>query len=198
MQAATGEQPSGIFFHVVGDELVHARSESDHLRRDIIDEHSAIDARIVQMFQKGFRRPAEFSDLLKVRSVLLHELQRVGLEHFDRLDVDVAVGDQGGGWSIAVQVANPFAAANSALFVNTRIISRRYSGVKADVVNGFAVRAARSPMASASFSSTAFPANSSEAPFTITGAGLTAVSATWPWETCPFDRLNTTATPARG
>src|SRR5256884_9479621 len=133
MQSATGEQPSGILFHVVCDELVYTVGKTNHLRRNVIDEHRAIDARIVQMFQKGFRRPAEFSDLLKVRSVLLHELQRVGLEHFDRLDVDVAVGDQGGGWSIAVQVANPFAAANSALFVNTRIISRRYSGVKADV-----------------------------------------------------------------
>src|SRR2546421_12127944 len=112
--------------------------------------------------------------------------------------MDVAVGDQGGGWSIAVQVANPFAAANSALFVNTRIISGRYSGVKADVVNGFAVRAASSPMAWASFSSTAFPASSSEAPFTIPGAGLPAVSPPWPGETCHFDRLNTPATPARG
>src|SRR5207244_1360942 len=134
----------------------------------------------------------------EVHALLYHSHQRSRLEHFDPLDVELPLVEQGGGWSIAVQVANPFAAANSALFVNTRIISRRYSGVKADVVNGFAVRAARSPMASASFSSTAFPANSSEAPFTITGAGLTAVSATWPWETCPFDRRNTTATPARG
>src|SRR5438552_18927318 len=124
------------------------------------------------MFEKGFWRVAELGNLFKVRPLLFHYLQRVRLEHFDRLDVDVAVGDQGGGWSIAVQVANPFAAANSALFVNTRIISRRYSGVKADVVNCFAVRSARSPMVSYSFLSTALPANNSEAPILTADADL--------------------------
>src|SRR5438309_1886879 len=47
-----------------------------------------------------------------------------------------------------------FAAASTARLVNTRIISRRYSGVSAEVVNGLAVFAARSPTASARFVST--------------------------------------------
>ena len=42
--------------------------------------------------------------------------------------------------------------------MNTRIISRRYSGVSAEVVNGFAIFAAKSPTASAKASSTALPA----------------------------------------
>src|SRR5215472_10385199 len=90
------------------------------------------------------------------------------------------------------------AAASTARLVNTRIISRRYSGVNADVVSGFAVFAARSPTAAAIASSTIFPASNSETPFTSKGAGFTAVmpiraSATW-----RFERFIATATPASG
>jgi len=39
-------------------------------------------------------RAAEFSDLLVVRALLLHQFKGLWLEHFERLDVDVAVSDQ--------------------------------------------------------------------------------------------------------
>src|SRR6202022_2943044 len=94
--------------------------------------------------------------------------------------------------------AQLLADANTARFVNTRIISRRYSGVRADVVRGFAVLAARSPTTSASESSTILPARISLAPFTSIGAGFTAVIAKRASLTWPFDRFITTATPARG
>ena len=58
------------------------------------------------------------------------------------------------------------AAANTALFVNTRIISRRYSGVSADVVSGLAIFAARSPTSAANTSFIVFPASNSPAAFT--------------------------------
>ncbi len=72
MQAATGEQPSGILFHVVCDELVYTVGKTNHLRRNVIDEHRAIDARIIQMFEKGFWRVAELGNLFKVRPLLFH------------------------------------------------------------------------------------------------------------------------------
>src|ERR1035437_727408 len=86
----------------------------------------------------------------------------------------------------------------TACFVNTRIISRRYSGVRAEVVNGLAVWAASTPAPSAHSSVMRLPARSSVAPFTSTGAGFTAVSATRTSSMCPLDCFRTTATPARG
>src|SRR5258708_34868403 len=63
--------------------------------------------------------------------------------------------------------------ASTALFVNTRIISRRYSGVSAEVVSGLAVRAASSPMGSA-VTSFRLPLRMESTPLTSRGAGLTA------------------------
>src|SRR5437588_845623 len=145
------------------------------------------------MCEKRAGRAAELGDLIEVRPLVLHQFQRVRLEHLHRLDVNVAVGDQVvDPWPLVV------AAANSARLVKTRIISRRYAGVSAEVVNGFAVRAARSPAVSASASSTAFPANNSGTPLTSTGAGFTAVRAMRASSMWPFERFNVTATPASG
>src|ERR1035437_4408277 len=83
-------------------------------------------------------------------------------------------------------------------FVNRAIISRRYSGVRAEVVNGFAVWAARTPAASAHSSFMRLPAKSSAVPFTRTGAGFTAVSPMRASSICSLDRFRTTATPASG
>ena len=93
MQAAAGQQALGIFFHIVGDELVHSAGKSDHFRGNVVDEHGPIDAARVEELEKGLGRAAEFDDLVEVWPLLLHQFQRVGLEHLHRLDVDVAVGD---------------------------------------------------------------------------------------------------------
>jgi hypothetical protein len=50
------------------------------------------------MFQKSFWRPAVLRNLLKVLALLLHQLQRHRLKHLDRLDMYVAVGNQGSLW----------------------------------------------------------------------------------------------------
>jgi hypothetical protein len=94
MQAAAGKQPLGVCFDVVDDELIHARGEADDLGRDVVDEHRPLHSRMVEVLKESFRGSAELDDLIKVRPVLLHEFQRVRLEHLNRLDVDVAVGDQ--------------------------------------------------------------------------------------------------------
>ena len=54
MQAATGDQPLGIFPDVLGDELVDARGEADDFRRHVVDEHGAVDAGVIQCFRKAF------------------------------------------------------------------------------------------------------------------------------------------------
>src|SRR5215471_5288905 len=69
-------------------------------------------------------------------------------------------------------------AASTALFAYTLITSRRYSGVRADVVSGFAVLAASSPTTVAVCSSICFPTKACSAAGTSMGAGFTAVIAT--------------------
>jgi hypothetical protein len=59
-------------------------------------------------------RAAELHDLVEVRTILLHQLQRMGLEHFHRLDVNVAVGDQGDRQSASATAAFYQAAATLA------------------------------------------------------------------------------------
>ena len=94
MQPAAGNQTLGIFFHVIRDELIHSGGKTDHLWSDVVDEHGAIHACRVQMLEKSFRRTTELGDLLEVRPFLLDQLQRRCVEHFERLNVDVAVSDQ--------------------------------------------------------------------------------------------------------
>src|SRR4051812_9086175 len=93
MHAAARNQPLGIFLHIVGDKCVDGRSESNQLRRDIIDEHRAIDADLVQMLEKLLRRAAELDHLIEVGALPLHGSQRRRFEHLNRLNVNVAVGD---------------------------------------------------------------------------------------------------------
>jgi hypothetical protein len=46
------------------------------------------------MFEESLGRAAEFGNLIEIRPLLLHHLQRLRLEHFDGLDVNVAICDQ--------------------------------------------------------------------------------------------------------
>ncbi len=81
------------FSFIVRNELIYSVGEADDFRRDVVDEHGAVDAACIQIFEEGFGRSAELDDLVEVRPVLLHQFQRMGLEHLHRLDVDVAVSD---------------------------------------------------------------------------------------------------------
>src|SRR5271165_4094414 len=101
MQASAGQQPGGILFHVIGYELIHAAGETDDLGSHIVDEHRAVNAARVQKFEKSLRGAAEFDNLIEVRALLLHQIQRIGLEHFDGLDMDVAVSDH------AISISSP-------------------------------------------------------------------------------------------
>jgi hypothetical protein len=94
MQTAAREQPLGILLDVVSDELVHSGSESDDLGSHVIDEHCPIDSGLIEMLEKGFGRAAELGDFTEVRALLLYQFKSVRLEHFQRLNVDVAVCDQ--------------------------------------------------------------------------------------------------------
>src|SRR5579859_7071426 len=94
----------------------------------------------------------------------------------------------------------PWTAASTARFANTRIISRRYSGVSADVVSGLAARAANSPTTDAACSASSrmgLPLSALPASLMSSGAGFTAVMATRASSTTPFF-LMATATPASG
>jgi hypothetical protein len=82
--------------------LVDTGSETNHLRRHVIDEYGTIDARFIQILEERPRGPAEFGNLLEVRPLSFHELERVWLEHLERLNVDVAVGDQDRRWVLGV------------------------------------------------------------------------------------------------
>ena len=93
MEAAAGDEPPGILFGVIGDELVDAVGESDDFRSNVVDEHGTVDAGGVHVFEEGFGITAKLGDFVVVGALLLHEFKRMRLEHFERLDVDVAVGN---------------------------------------------------------------------------------------------------------
>src|SRR5262249_55749995 len=67
--------------------------EPNHLRRHVVDQHGAINTTGVHELEESSGRATELDDLLEVGALLLHQFQRVRLEHFHRLDVNVAVGD---------------------------------------------------------------------------------------------------------
>ena len=94
VQTAAGEQTFGIFFDVVGDKLVHPGGESDDLGSDVIDEHRPIDSRLIKILEKSLGRAAELGDFVEVGALPLHQFKGVRLEHFEGLNVDVAVCDQ--------------------------------------------------------------------------------------------------------
>ena len=93
VQAPTGKQAVRIFFHVIGNKLVHAAGEPDDLRGHVVDEHGTVNSAAVHVLQKRSRGPAELLNLLEIRPILFHEFQRMRLEHLHRLDVNVAIGD---------------------------------------------------------------------------------------------------------
>ena len=88
-----GIEPLRIFLYVLGDELVDRGGETDHLGRNVVDQHGTIDADPVKVPEKRLGRAAVFGDLVEVLARLLHQRKRLRLEQLHRLDVDVAVGD---------------------------------------------------------------------------------------------------------
>jgi hypothetical protein len=87
-------QALGIFFRIVGDKLVDLSGEPDDLGSHVVDEDGSVNSALVEVLQKSFGRAAEFGDLIEVATLLLHQLQRVRLEKFQGLNVNVAVGNQ--------------------------------------------------------------------------------------------------------
>src|SRR5947209_659103 len=47
VQAPTGKQAVRIFFHVIGNKLVHAAGETDDLRGHVVDEHGKVNSAVV-------------------------------------------------------------------------------------------------------------------------------------------------------
>jgi hypothetical protein len=94
MKAAAGDQAFGIVAGVVGDELVDFGTESDDFGSDIVDEGGAVDSAAVEIIEEGLGRAAIFFDVAQVGAVALNEFERLRFEARDRIDVDVAVGDQ--------------------------------------------------------------------------------------------------------
>jgi hypothetical protein len=89
------DQAARIFFAVCGDERVDFIGEADDLRRHVVDEHGAVHPGSVEVLEKRRGAAGELGDLLEVGALLLHQLQRRGLEQLKGLNVDVTVGDQG-------------------------------------------------------------------------------------------------------
>ena len=83
----------GSCLRVIGDELVDRGGKADHFRRNVVDQRSAVNAATVQILQESLGRAAIFDDLFEIGALALHQFKRMRLEQFDRLDMDVAVGD---------------------------------------------------------------------------------------------------------
>ena len=93
MQAAAGNQPLRVRFHIGRDPLVDRRRKPNHFGGNVVDEHRAIDADLVHVVEKCARRFAVVLDLLEALARLLHQRQSLRLEQLHRRDVNVAVGD---------------------------------------------------------------------------------------------------------
>ncbi len=78
---------------IVRHPLIDSGAESNYFRCNVVDQDRPIDASRVQILQEGCRRLAEVSNLIKVGLLLFQQRQRLGLEHLQRLDVNMAVGD---------------------------------------------------------------------------------------------------------
>src|SRR3984893_8065141 len=93
MQAAAEQQSLGIRLYIVGNELGHPVGEANHFGCNVVDQGCTVDAAGVEVLQECLGRATEFRNLIEVGPLPFHQFQRLGLEHLDRLDVDVAVGD---------------------------------------------------------------------------------------------------------
>src|SRR5437879_1753995 len=93
MHAATRNKSLRILLHVVSDKLIDIRRESDHFWRHVVDKNSPFHADLIQMVKELLRRAAKFNDVIEIRTLLFHGGKSCWLEHLDRLNVNVAVGD---------------------------------------------------------------------------------------------------------
>src|SRR5208282_2309021 len=93
MHAATWDEPLRIFLHISRYELIDCGREANYLRRNVVDEYSAIDADAVEISKKSLGRAAILGHLIEVLARPLHQGQRFRLKQLHGLDVDVAVGD---------------------------------------------------------------------------------------------------------
>src|ERR1700730_14885757 len=94
MQAATGDQSLGIVLRVVGDELIDRGRKPEHLRRNVVDQCGTVNAATVQILEEGLGRAAIFVNLIEIGALALDQFQRMRLDEFNRLDVDMAVSNQ--------------------------------------------------------------------------------------------------------
>jgi len=96
MQAATWDQPLGILLGVVCGHGVESGREAGDIGRGRVDQHCTIQPDLVHVFQKRFGRTGELQDPIKIGLLLLHQFEgRRAQQEFERLDMNVAVGDQG-------------------------------------------------------------------------------------------------------
>ena len=70
--------------------------EAGDIGRGHVDQHCTIQPDLVHVFQKRFGRTGELQDPIKIGLLLLHQFEgRRAQQEFERLDMNVAVGDQG-------------------------------------------------------------------------------------------------------
>ena len=86
--------------------VIHFRSETDNLWRDIVDQSRALHSKGVQKGEKGFRIGAQPFDIGVVLAALFHQLMGGLFHHVIRHDVDMNVYD-------LLQGSPPFAEACS-------------------------------------------------------------------------------------
>ena len=84
--------------------IVHLRSESNNLRRDIVDQPRALHSQSIQKCEKGIRIGAIPFNVGVVPAAMFHQLVGGRLHHVIRHDVDVNVYDR-------LQGSPPFAEA---------------------------------------------------------------------------------------
>ena len=95
--AAEDDEAVWRSFAVVCAPVVDLGGEADDVGCDVIDEAGALDAKLIEKFQEGFRVGAVAFDVGVVLAAALDQVKRVRLHHVEGHDVDVNVDDGLGG-----------------------------------------------------------------------------------------------------
>ena len=94
MDGAEGEKAIGRDGTIIRDPVVHGMMKSHQIGRDVIDQAGALDTERIEESEERFGIGGIFFDVGVILAAFFDERERLGLEHVQRLNVNVDVDDR--------------------------------------------------------------------------------------------------------